>query len=137
MFEEIKKIKETKKDLKKFGYTVGSVLLIISILLKFIGKISFAYFGGFGLLLIAFALMSPGILKPFNKLWMTIALILSWIMTRVILIILFYLALSPVSLLAKLFKKDFLNTGNKNDESSYWIKRDNKKLSASEYERQF
>ncbi len=137
MFEEIKKIKETKKDLKKFGYTVGSVLLIISILLKFIGKISFAYFGGFGFLLIAFALISPGILKPFNKIWMTIALILSWIMTRVILIILFYLALSPVSLLAKLFKKDFLYTGNKNDESSYWIKRDNKKLSASEYERQF
>lgn len=137
MFEEIKKIKETKKDLKKFGYTVGSVLLMISILLKFSGKNSFIYFGGFGVLLIVFALLSPGILKPLNKLWMTLAVILSWIMTRVILIILFYLALSPVSLLAKLFRKDFLNTGYKDNESSYWIKRDNKKLSPSEYERQF
>ncbi len=137
MFEEIEKIKSTKKDLKKFGYTVGSVLLLISILLKFSGKISFIYFGGFGALLIVFALLSPAILKPLNKLWMILAIILSWIMTRVILIILFYLALSPVSLLAKLFRKDFLNTGYKNDQSSYWIKRDDKKLSPSDYERQF
>ncbi len=137
MFDEIKNIKETKKDLKKFGYSVGFVLIMISILLKFSGKSSFIYFGGLGALLILFALLSPGILKPFNKLWMTLAVLLSWIMTRVILIILFYLALSPVSLLARLFRKDFLNTGFKNEQNSYWIKRENKKLSPSEYERQF
>ncbi len=137
MFDEIKNIKETKKDLKKFGYSVGSVLIMISILLKFSGKSSSIYFGGLGALFILFALLSPGILKLFNKLWMTLAVLLSWIMTRVILIILFYLALSPISIFAKLFRKDFLNTGNKSNQSSYWIKREKKKLSASEYERQF
>ena len=46
--EEFQNIKETKRDLRKFGLTVGGVLLGISILLFFFEKPSAIYFGIIG-----------------------------------------------------------------------------------------
>jgi len=71
--EEIKKIKEDKTTLRKFGLTVGTVLLIVGIILYLTGKSSSVVFGGAGVLLILFGLILPNILKPLNKIWMTLA----------------------------------------------------------------
>ena len=89
--EELNIIKDDKKSLRKFGLTVGSVLLLISITLYFLDKNSFVYFGGIGFTLILFGVTLPNVLKPINKIWMTLAIILGWFMSSVILTILFYL----------------------------------------------
>ena len=137
LIDDIKNIKETKKDLKKFGLTVGIVLLILAILLLWFNKPTYPYFGGIGLFLVLSALLFPIILKPLNKIWMILAIILGWIMTRVILTILFYLVLTPVGFIAKLFRKDFLDLGFNKNADTYWIKRESKKKEAIDYERQF
>lgn len=135
--EEIKNIRETTADLRKFGITIGSVLIIIAAALYFYEKSSFMYFGGVGFLLIVTGLAAPGILKPLNKIWMTFALLLGWLTSRIILILLYYLVITPIGIIAKLFGKKFLDLNISKDSSTYWIKREKTKFTKDEYEKQF
>ena len=137
LIEEIKNIKESKKDLKKFGLTIGIVLLILSAFLFYKGKNSAVYFGTAGIFLSVLAVLTPMILKPLNKIWMSFSIILGWIMTRVILTVLFYLAITPIGLLIKLFRKDFLELKIDKSQSTYWQKREKKKFNQIDFERQF
>jgi len=135
--EEIKNIKEDKTTLRKFGLTVGTVLLLVGIVLYLTGKSSSVIFAGIGVLLILFGLILPNILKPLNKIWMTLAVILGWFMSRIILIILFYLIITPIGFLLKIAGKDFLNLQSDNDKNSYWEIREKKVTEKIDYERQF
>ena len=137
LIEEIKNIKEDKTTLRKFGLTVGIVLLLVGIVLYLTGKSSFVVFGGAGVLLVLFGLILPNILKPLNKIWMILALIMGWFMSRVILTILFYLVLTPIGITAKIFGKKFLNLKIDKEAKSYWEKREKSVTEKIDYERQF
>ncbi len=133
----LEEIKESEKDLKKFGLTVGIALLVLAALLFFTHKNSAVYFCSVGFLLVILGFIAPKILKPLNKIWMTFSVILGWIMTRVILTILFYFAITPIGLLTKLFRTDFLEIKIDKKKKSYWLKREKKKFDPLDYERQF
>jgi hypothetical protein len=134
--EEIKLIKESPKDLTKFGLTIGAVLVIIAAVLYLYGKASYLYFLAPGLFIASIGLAIPQMLKPLNKIWMTIAILLGWVMTRVILSILFYLVITPIGLIARLTGKNFLILKRSNKET-YWEKREQKSAKQIDYERQF
>jgi hypothetical protein len=137
IFAEIKRIKESPADLKKFGLTIGIVILLIAALLFWLGKSVYPFWGIIGLILILASLLFPGILKPFNKIWMSLAIILGWIMTRVILSVLFYFALTSLRFIAMIFNKRFLNLKIDHSADTYWEKREKKPFDPSTYERQF
>ena len=94
MFEELNSIKSSRKDLKNFGFTIGFILLMIGVFLFVREKDSFIYFFSIGSILIGLGIITPVILKPIYKIWMTFAVIIGWIMTRVILSVLFYLIIT-------------------------------------------
>lgn len=80
----------------------------------------------------------PHFLKPVFKVWMAFAELLGWIMTRVILIILFYAVLTPTALVARVvFRKRFLDLYFEDSKKSYWHSRAKSDFKASDYERQF
>ena len=135
--EEIRNIKETKRDLRKFGLTVGVGLLIFAGFLFWKEKESFFYFGIIGLFLVLTGLIIPAVLKPLNKVWMTLAILMGWVMTRVILTILYYLVLTPIRILAMLFGKFFLDLNIDKSAKSYWEIRKKSELKPLDYERQF
>jgi hypothetical protein len=135
--EEIKNIKEDKTTLRKFGLTVGTVLLIVAIVLYLTGKSSSVIFGGAGVLLILFGLILPNILKPLNKIWMTLAVVLGWFMSRLILFILFYIVITPIGFFLRIAGKDFLNLRTDKNSDSYWEKREKRVKEKIDYERQF
>ncbi len=137
ILEEIKNIKESKKDLRKFGLTVGIVLLAIAGLLLWKGKASYPVFGIIGGLLVIAGLLFPIILRPLNKVWMTLAILMGWVMTRVILTILFFIVLTPLKFIAKLFGKDFLDLKIDKARDSYWEVREKKEIKPIDYEKQF
>jgi hypothetical protein len=120
ILEEINNIKSDKKELKKFGVSIGIFLLIVGIILLVYSKPSYPYFLTAGGVLIAAAYIFPIILFPFQKGWMALAVVLGFIMTRVILSILFYLIITPINFISKLFKKDFLNLKIEKEKKSYW-----------------
>jgi Na+/proline symporter len=137
IFGEIKSIKESPADLRKFGLTIGIVLLVIAAILLLTGKISYPVWGIIGAAFIMAGMLFPVVLKPFNKVWMSLAIVLGWIMTRVILAILFYIGLTGVKFIAMIFNKRFLNLKIDPSADTYWEKRDKKPFDPTTYERQF
>jgi len=135
--EEFKNIKETKRDLRKFGVTVGGVLLIIAVFLFYFEKPSAIYFAIIGSLLFISGLTFPQFLKPLNKIWMGLAIVLGFFMSRLILTLLFYIALTPISLIAKLVGKKFMILKYDKSAKSYWEKRTIIQKKQIDYERQF
>jgi hypothetical protein len=137
LIEEIKNIDSGKKELRKFGISVGGVLVIIAAILFYFDNLLYQYFGILGALLILFGLILPKLLFPFQKIWMTLAVILGFIMTRVILSILFYLIITPIGFVTRLIGKDFLDLKIEKEKKSYWNVRERKGYEKINTERQF
>ena len=137
MLEEIKNIKSEKSDLRKFGITIGVILLIIAGFLFWSEKESLQILFTFGAVLLILGFTIPVILKPIYWVWMIFATILGWIMTRVILSLLFYLIVTPIGLVARLFGKQFIELKWDKSEGSYWNYRSKKYIMKDEYEKQF
>ena len=135
--EEFRNIKETKKDLRKFGLTVGGVLILIAVLLFYFNKSSAPYFGVIGAILFITGIIIPQVLKPLNKIWMGLAIVLGFFMSRLILAILFYLILTPIAFIAKLVGKKFMFLKYDKSVKSYWEKRTHIQKNPLDYERQF
>ena len=135
--DEINRIKQTPRDLRIFGLTVGIVLLLIASYLIWKDRSSQFYFLSVGAFLVLSGLLFPTILRPLNKAWMTLAILLGWVMTRVILSLLFYLVITPISLIARIFGKHFLDLKIDKSRVSYWEKRNNVPSTPADYERQF
>ena len=137
IIEEIKSIKSGRKELRNFGFTIGIALGLLGGLFLWRGKPYYPYCFIIAavFLLLGFAL--PTVLKPFQKLWMTISILMGWLMTRVILIILFYGILTPVGLIARFCGKDFLDKKVNKNAKSYWIPRTTAECDKKSYENQF
>ena len=137
LIEEIENIKEDKKTLRKFGVTVGIVLFAFGVILFTAEKSSYIYFGIIGIFLILAGILFPAGLKPLNKIWMILAVILGWISSRVILMLLFYLVFTPMGFFLRIFGKDFLRLRSNKDAKTYWEKRSKTERELIDYERQF
>lgn len=135
--EELKHIDQSNEAVKKTGLTVGVVLILISLLLWYLGKSSFVYFSSIGGLFVILSLIAIPVLRPFHKLWMMLALAMGFVMSRVILTILFYLVLTPIGWLAKIVGKKFMPLGFDKNAATYWEKRVSAVKQQIDYERQF
>lgn len=136
MFEEIKNIKTSNKDIKSFGITIGIILFIISAVLFYYDKSSYQIIAYVGCGLISFGLIIPILLKPIYILWMIFAVILGWVMTRVVLSAVFYIIITPIGIVTRLLGEDFLSLKN-NKADSYWNSRNRLQELNQNYEKQF
>ena len=136
LVEEIKNIESDTKNLKKFGITIGMILLIFGIFFWFNNNDVYVHFLIFSVLFIIISLIFPIILRPLQKLWMGTALIIGYIISRIILSIFFYFVITPVALILRLSKRNFLDIKLK-DKESYWILKDEKINEKSSYEKQY
>ena len=126
---EIKLLPLTRKDLRKFGILVGGIFLILCAYLFLTGGSElfgwiFLIVGGF---LFLSGLIIPAILKKVYLIWMTGALVLGWVMSRVIITILFFFILTPIALIAKIFGKKFLDLDFRDGKTSYWVIKETEK----------
>ena len=135
--EELKHIDNSDEAVKKTGITVGIVLILISLLLWYLGRTSFIYFSIIGGLFVILAFIAIPMLRPFHKLWMMLALAMGFVMSRVILTILYYFILTPIGLIAKLVGKKFMPVRFDKSALTYWEKRENPVKQQIDYERQF
>jgi len=135
--EEIENIKSGKKELRQFGFVIGGILFIIGVYLLYKGKPAYPVLLSLGFLIIILGLALPKILLPFQKVWMILAVVLGFIMTRVILSILFYFIITPIGFLAKVFGKPFLDLKFHDSKNSYWNIREKKDYEKIDTERQF
>jgi hypothetical protein len=137
VIEEIRAIKSGTKELRQFGFTIAAALCVIGCWLWWKESQWPVYlFIAAGVLLLP-AMFFPGLLKPFHRLWMTLGLCMGWVVTGVLMIVLFYLVVTPLGLLMKLRGRDPLKRRFDRETGSYWIPRDAGAADKKNYERQF
>ena len=120
--EELKALDISKKSLRNFGLLVGGIFFLLGFWIYYrsqspLGIVFFAI----GTLLLLFGLVSPNSLSQVFKIWMGLAFALGWLMSRVLLTILFYFVITPIGFVAKVVGKDFLDINYKIKRKSYWI----------------
>ena len=65
-------------------------------------------------------LLNSKILTPLNKLWFKFGILLGTIVSPIVMGIVFFIVVTPISLIMKILGKDILNL-KKNKNRSYWI----------------
>ncbi len=130
--EELAALELSKTSLKKFGLLVGGIFLLLGLWIHFYSHSNVGFiFITMGSFLFVLGLIAPVSLSVVYKIWMGLAFALGWVVSRVLLIILFYLGITTISLTAKLFGKKFLDVNFRDKKESYWIKRDDSKVDYS------
>lgn len=135
--DDLKQLKTGDRDLRKFGLLVGGVFAALGLIMLLRHKVHHPYFLWPGVGLIAFGAILPRALKYVYVAWMSMAFLLGFIISHVILGLFFFLVITPIGLLARLFGKDFLSLKLHPKVKSYWIPRELKAKSPADYERQF
>ncbi len=134
---EIKAVESGRRSLRNFGLLMAGALCVFGLLALWRGSdmalallIAAAIFLVLGLLL-------PSALWPIHKTWMALAIPLGWLMTRFILAIVFFLALTPTALIGRLLGKCFLDQKIDPERQSYWEVRASENRKLEDYRRQF
>tara|TARA_B100000470_G_C19775856_1_gene385293 strand:+ start:208 stop:591 length:384 start_codon:yes stop_codon:yes gene_type:complete len=71
------------------------------------------------------ALLNSKILTPLNKVWMKFGFILGKIVSPIVMGFIFFFVVTPTGIIMRVLGKDLLNL-KKNNQNTYWIKKDNK-----------
>jgi hypothetical protein len=135
--EEIIKIPMDRKALRNFGLLMACVLLIVCGLLWLKSAAAWPWVLGTAGLLAVMGLAMPALLKPIYKMWMIFAVIMGWVMTRVILTLVYYLVLTPIGLAGRVFGEQFLHLKRSKESATYWVRKEGPAREKSDYERQF
>jgi len=69
-------------------------------------------------------LANAKILSPLNKLWFRFGIFLGAIIAPIVMAIIFFLVVTPISFMVKIMGKDLLMQKFENKKKSYWINRD-------------
>ena len=80
----------------------------------------FIIFSGIFLLL---GLLNSKLLSPLNKIWIKFGEILGIIIAPIIMALVYFVILTPVSLVVRVFGKDLLGLKFMNKQQTYWINR--------------
>jgi len=74
-------------------------------------------------ILISLAVLKPALLSRLNRLWFRFGLLLHKVMNPLLMAVMFYLVILPVSLLMRVFHKDPLRLKYDPHAATYWIER--------------
>jgi hypothetical protein len=108
---------------RSFGIVFFVVFLIISIW-PLLDEKELRYWALIvSIIFLILGILKSNILTPLNKVWFKFGILLGNIISPIIMAFIFFLVVTPISFIMKIFGKDILNL-KKNNNSSYWIKKD-------------
>ena len=81
------------------------------------------YLISIALIFLVLGLLNSKMLSPLNKAWIKLGEILGRIVAPVVMALVYFIILTPISLLVRLFGKDLIGMKFSNDIKSYWVKR--------------
>ena len=119
-----KKIKISSN--KNFGIVFSIFFLLISIYLLLNNNPIYYWSLFVSFIFLVLGLMNSKILSPLNLLWFKFGILLGRIISPVVMGIIFFLVVTPISIILKIFGKDVLNL-KFNNNKTYWIVKDGPK----------
>src|SRR5712691_8962300 len=133
--EEFLRIDRSAKALGRFGFILGGMSILVGLLLIARHRTGLPLLI-IGVLLIGAGFFAPNALKYLHAAWIGFSLLIGWVVTRVILTIVFFLVVTPLGLLQRLAGRSPLELHFRTAIQSYWQPR--KKLFApADYRNQF
>ena len=119
-----KKIKVSSN--KSFGIVFSIFFLLISVYLLLNNNPIYYWSLFVSFIFLVLGLMNSKILSPLNLLWFKFGILLGKIVSPVVMGIIFFLVVTPISIILKIFGKDVLNL-KFNNNKTYWIVKDGPK----------
>ncbi len=115
---------KSKDNNKGFGLLFFVVFLAIGLWPLITNENPRIIFLIFSLVFFILGLINSKILTPLNKLWVKFGALLGKIIAPIVMAIIYFAVLTPLSLLIRAFGKDLLKVKFSNKVNSYWIKRE-------------
>ena len=117
---------KNKSTNRSFGIVFCIVFLIISFW-SFFDTAEIRYWSLIiAIIFFILGLLNSRILTPLNLIWFKFGIFLGKFISPIAMAIIFFIVITPISLLLKLFNKDVLNLKN-NKDKTYWIKKNGPK----------
>jgi len=122
---------------RKSALLVAAVLALISAWNFYRGRMTVvAVLGSISLALFFIGLLVPPLARRFHHAWMSLAAVLGYVNSRILLFLMFYGVVTPYGLISRLFGRDPLNRRAQAKES-YWIVREKTRQTKQSFERLF
>lgn len=107
---------------RNFGLTFFIVFLIVSIWPLLYNEQIRIWSLIVGFIFLILGLVNSKILTPLNKIWFKFGIILGKLVSPVVMGIVFFFVVTPISIIMKIFGKDLLNL-KYNNQKSYWLEK--------------
>jgi hypothetical protein len=99
---EIAEIESDRRKLRSFGFVMCGALAALGTFIAWKGDWSVTttvlILASAAAAMSLAALAAPGLLRPVHRAWMAVAIVLGFVMTRVILGVVFFLVITPIGL---------------------------------------
>ena len=119
-----KKIKVSSN--KSFGIVFSIFFLLVYIYLLLNNDSIYYWSLLVSFIFLVLGLMNSKILSPLNLLWFKFGILLGKIVSPIVMGVIFFLVVTPISIILKIFGKDILNL-KFNNNKTYWIEKDGPK----------
>ena len=126
-----------KSEVRKFGLSIGTIFGMVAIYLFWQEKEVAQLVAYTGVAFFAVGWLLPVALKPVYITWMCFAVLMGFIMTKLILFVLYSLVFTPAGLMLRLLGKDPLKERIEPTKTTYWIQRERGALDPKSLENQY
>ncbi len=114
---------KSKSSNRSFGLLFFIIFLIVGLWpLKNGDNVNF-YFILVSFIFLILGLINSKLLYPLNKLWIKFGEILGIIIAPIVMALVYFIFLTPISLIVRIFGKDLLGLKFLKNKNTYWIKR--------------
>ena len=114
------------KDLREFGQAALAMLTGVALLLHLIKGLEARwglYICGVGLVVYVLSLVWPAAVKPIYLGLMAVAFPIGWVLSHVLMGVVYFLVITPIGLVFRLLGRDLLQRRFDREAKSYWIRR--------------
>ena len=133
----IESIDATPRRVRNFGFLFGTLGIVLACISVWKGGGAWKWLMATSVGFFTLAFVGYSVLRPLYVGWMTLAYLLAWINTRVLLGLFFYLILTPGGVILRLLGRDLLEEKIDRNRPTYWKPRDPPGEDRSRYERLF
>ena len=133
----IVEINISKTNIRHFGIIIGLIFFTISSIYLWKYNTFNIYYIILGILIILIGYISPNILKPIYYIWMLLGNIMGWLITNILLCILYYIVIGSIALILRICGKKLLELNWDKSKESYWNYKSSVSIDKDTYEKQF
>jgi hypothetical protein len=128
---------ERPEHIRRFGFILGGMFTLLGVLSWVLHLwIPWPVLLIPGVSVLTIALLNLPLLRHIYKGWMTFARAMAWFQTRLILGLFFYLMLTPLAFIMRLFGRDSMQLKRKSSDT-FWDSRDSTPTEPERYRKQY